>query len=662
MTTDTEQSPPTKRGRGWLVLLVPVLAIGSCVGVRHLQAQKALDAQQVAAEQAFSPVIEAMTTAAQASDEPVDLDKTVRVIHGLDQALTDSDDLLDYLEVLRRQDYRGVDPRVIEARTDILEVLLQVYAKQVEMEDQQAMWDATSGALAVFSVVGVAVDASTDTELIAGAIPAGGLSADGSLSVDRDQAAKLVQQRLDLAEERDALHQDLLALQADLLAVSFEHSEVWFEVLEDWDRLCLMRDRAWLAAAESDWVNAEAAAREAVAVAPDETEAHLLLAWALMEQGSPEKLDESAVLLDTYIDEHPDRSAPALLLRGRLNASRGDDDAARLDLEQAAAMYPKQSGLLADMLDPYRMRGYLRQSREGNTVLRGYRSSMLGAGAFSPDLYLAAEAFHSGDTDKGQARILDHFSRRRTSKQWDFVLEDIDACMDLLGDDYLSLFPESGWLDLRTDPTLLGSSLALEVDNRSDRALHNATLVLVLQFTDMHPLDYETMTAPETLPLVDANERTSFGKLEIAQPLLGEIKGVDDIVQTRAILVTNEAVFWVDTDDYRVAEVLNARRRNQRVDPVARVALGQAQCRWDESMLGDTLHIDVPLDLSLVGAIWRVQGDKETPPKTNSVSDGYIHLSFAGVDVEQGANVLVRTPVDQIELRCEGDGSPLIIE
>jgi hypothetical protein len=144
--------------------------------------------------------------------------------------------------------------------------------------------------------------------------------------------------------------------------------------------------------------------------------------------------------------------------------------------------------------------------------------------------------------------------------------------------------------------------------------------------------------------------------------MLGEIKGVDDIVQTRAILVTNEAVFWVDTDDYRVAEVLNARRRNQHADPVARVALSHAQCRWDESMLGDTLFVDVPLDLSLVGAIWRVQGDKETPPKTNRVSDGHIHLSFHGVDVDQGATVLVRTPADQIELRCEGDGGALIIE
>ena len=111
-------------------------------------------------------------------------------------------------------------------------------------------------------------------------------------------------------------------------------------------------------------------------------------------------------------------------------------------------------------------------------------------------------AFEAGDFEAGRRKVLDHFSRRRAQRQWDLILADIALCTDLLGDDYRRIFPEDAWLDLELDEAMFGSRLSLSVANRSDRSLHNATLVLALHLTDMHVGDYATVVAGDTVPEV----------------------------------------------------------------------------------------------------------------------------------------------------------------
>ena len=322
----------------------------------------------------------------------------------------------------------------------------------------------------------------------------------------------------------------MAALEGDLLRAMTDYSEVYYRYVDEWDDLSVLRDRAYLAAHNGDWDTVVDAATVAIEKAPQEKEAHLLLAMALIEQDQPEQDGRILALLDEYISEHPDSTAPAFQLLGIQHTRMGRTADARLALQQSAAYYPKQAEQLTDMLDPYKVRSFLRKSREGGFILELYKSTMLGAGYWSPDLQMARMLFESGETEAGKEKVLDHFSRRRNQQQWDFVLSDIEFCYDLLGPSFWEIFPEDTYLDLEIEQTMFGSSLNVGINNRSDRTLRNASLLLALQFTDMYATDYEVMAAPRTLPAVPAREETSFGTIEVELELFGGTKTVDDIV------------------------------------------------------------------------------------------------------------------------------------
>ena len=420
------------------------------------------------------------------------------------------------------------------------------------------------------------------------------------------------------------------------------------------DQLSLLRDRAWLAVASGDWEAARASAEIAIDKAPMEREAHLILAMALIEGGDAEDQERAAVLLEEYIQEHPDHSAPAFLLRGVLAERQGDAKNARLLMQQSAAYYPRQAENLDDMLDPYRMRSYLRRSREGAVILEQYRSMMLGAGYFSPDLELARTLFSEGRDDEARAKVLDHFARRRAQQQWDFVLSDLQFCHDLLGPDYWKIFPEDHWLDLEVSATMFGSGLNVAVNNRSDKDLHNATLVLVLHFTDMVPGDYVAIAAGKTVPSVKAGETTTFDDVEIAEEVGGIEKTAADIVHHRAILVTNEAVVWVDTDAYKIAnsEAFEERRKaetdgwtkppaderfpsfDKTVDGLIQAATEEANLEISERTLGkDDVLIEVPKELAILRPLFKLRRGKELYTATDNMIEGdSIVLRFAGVE------------------------------
>ena len=62
---------------------------------------------------------------------------------------------------------------------------------------------------------------------------------------------------------------------------------------------------------------------------------------------------------------------------------------------------------------------------------------------------------------------------------------------------------------------VMGSSLNVSVENRSEKTLHNATLLLALQLTDMYKGDYEVLAAEQTVPAVLAKDSTSFGSIAV---------------------------------------------------------------------------------------------------------------------------------------------------
>jgi len=139
------------QGRPWLtgclgavaaVSLTALAAGGWMYQSRQAAWEQALADQQKAAEEAFDPILGKLDEGI--ADPGYDIDKTVRVIHQMDLALKNQESLHDYLSQLAMQDYRDVAPEILEARKDLIEIQMGLYAKQVEADDQQAMWEVTS--------------------------------------------------------------------------------------------------------------------------------------------------------------------------------------------------------------------------------------------------------------------------------------------------------------------------------------------------------------------------------------------------------------------------------------------------------------------------------------------------------------------------------------
>lgn len=609
----------------------------------------AVAAQENAAEEQFAPMMAALDEQAKAAEPAYDIDKTIRVIHEIDLAMAENQSLEEYLKWASRQDYSGVAPDVLEKRKEVLDILMRLYAKQVESEDQAAMWEVTSELLlSTFSVVSVTGEASLVN-------PAAGLA------VDREQATELLNEMKSDRAQHKQLLRDITAIEGELFDTLVDYGEVYYGYVEEWDQLAVLRDRAYLAAHNGDWEAAAVAAQLAIDKAPAEKEAHLLKAMALIEIDNNENAAEIQDLLADYVEQHPDSTAPAFLLLGVHQSRRGQHTEARLNFQQSAAYFPKQADELTDMLNPYKMRSFLRKSREGSFIVELYKSTMLGAGYFSPDLQLAKTLFDEGDLEGGRQKVLDHFSRRRTQKQWDFIVSDIDFCHDLLGPHFWEIFPEDTYLDLVASPGMMGSKLNLSITNRSERTLHNATLVLALQFTDMYSGAYETLPAEQTVPAVLAKDDTDFGTLQIDLTIDGVAKSVSDIVRTRAILVSDDAVTWVDTDEFRIAESKEFRekkanrealagatdtapavehplaKRHPRfqgtVDALLEGANQVAQVEMESKYGADNLVVKLPRQLSILRPVFRLRYGETLYEATDNVITGEnIELRFQGVE------------------------------
>ncbi len=601
-----------------------------------------------ASDEEFGTAIQALSDMQPA--EEVDIDKTVRVMHEIDTALTKDMSVSDYLDSLARQDYRGVDPGVLAARKKILELQFAIYAKQTELDDRQASWDLTRALLTTASVV------EAKGEVSQMGVPTGGVS------LDRDLATKLLADLQDEAKEQRKLKADVQALEVQLFDAVSGYSSVYWDRFEEWDRLCGHRDRAYLAAQRGEWDTVIEASDAAIALAPHEREAHLMKAMALIERGNTEDLGIANTLIDEYIAEHPSQDAPALLLRGIIQ-TRWGNKGATLAFQESAAHYPKQSEALTDMLDPYEMRSWLRKSREGGTIVDQYQAMMLGAGYFSPDLQMAKAAFAAGDVRDGRTKVMDHFARRRSAaaaadpedrqKLWGFILQDVQQAEQVLGANFQEMFPNDSLLDLEVSPTTLypNRQVAVSVKNRSNETLHNATLILAVHFTDMHPADYEPFAAPKTMPAVDPHTSTDFGTIQVSSTLWGTEKGVSDIVTHRALLLTDEAVLWVDSDAYKIAEAKEFREARK-----SKVPLPEEKSPWHTQMrtqltktagglaknatvdvapkygFNDDIKISLPSEFTLFRPVFTLKyAGHEFKAKTSEVQGEHIELVFPKV-------------------------------
>ncbi len=624
-----------------------VLVAGLVFGWLRYQDSVALEAQGRAAEAAFAPARDRL---AAASGEEFDIDRTVRILHQVDEAMRHQDDVHTFLAGVAAEDWRGVPRDVLEARSALLDAQMKLYAKQTELDAQEASWTFSRDVvLTTLSVVTVNGE--------------GGLTPDASFHVDPTAAERRLTELRSEAAERRALLRDVDALERELIEASMAYAGIWAHYFEEYDRVSYHRDRAWLAMGRNDWPDAETEARAAIALAPREREAHMLLAQSLIAQGGPERLDEAARLLEPFATgERPGAMAPALLLRGTLHTARGERDLARNDFAHAALAYPTQAAQLDDVLDPYRMRSSLRKSRSGAGIVASYSATMVGAGAYSPELQLARLAFDQGDREGGRAAVVDHFERRRAQQQWDYILTDLAWAGDLLGDDFRAIFPEEDWLDLHAETSLLGmgKELTLSVDNRSQHTLKNAALVLCVRFTDMLGGDYVTFAGERTVPEVAPHATTSFGNVDVDTEVFGQPRTESEIVELRAILVTDTGVLWVDTEKYKAERLAAARveRRSgsrdaaevSRWSRLVEEAGRETRIHRESGLVQDSLDVELPASLVWLRPRFTLRyGDATFEAASNVVEGDKIKLRFQGI----GSLLTRDAPPLAADLRCE---------
>ncbi len=642
---------------------VVVLLVLCTIVFFQIRKKNEMAAQEKKAEEVFAPAISKLAKGEpEANATTYDIDRTISVIHGIDQALKEQGTLQDYLRYMSTQDYRNVAPEVLKARQKVLAILKKLYAKQTALENQEATFTVTRTILSTMTLV------NADLTLATG-IP----------SLDKEQAKSILKDLRNDQKEREDMLNELTNLETELIGVMTEYSKTYYKYVEEWDKVLTVRDAAYLASTGGDWKAVIEKTEQVIKMAPHDSEARLLGALAHLEMDNVEPesrhLEKASDLIADYVKAHPSKTAPALLLQAIVKSKSGQSKEAIRLFEQSAAYFPKQSDALSDMLNPYEVRSFLRKSSEGKRIVDLYKSTMLGAGFFSPDLQLAKQYFSKGEPEKGRKKVLDHFSRRRSQNEWDLVLSDVDFCQKFLGADFDAILVEDSHLELLVSPALIGSSIKASIKNGSQKELHNATLVLALQFTDMHRDDFESFKVGETVPVVSGNAETDFGSLDIDFDFLGTVKNKEDIVVNRAILITDEAVVWVDTDAYKLALARDSKRSAQQ-DPKVEVK----RKGWFEAMkispdilmtslkenmssdidlsIGkDDVIFELPKELALLNPIFRLQvGDKLSAPGTNSLGTDKIKLKFEDVanydskDANQDAKLIVNSQFGDFEI------------
>jgi hypothetical protein len=613
-------------------------------------------------EKRAKPALEQMDKKIKSKDTTYDLEETMRVISGLDKAMNTKQDFDQLLLYMSKQDYSKVAPEVVASRQDLLKILTKLYAKQNQLEDQKAFWKIAQNIGSIVTDKAVSI-ATLDINPI------------GTSVLGVSQSLEELKKRKEITEKLKA---DISEIQSDLINYMYKYSATYNKYINEWDKLCIDRDKAYLALNEGDFANTEMALTKVLEKKNNDSESFILKCLVQIEKEpnlipqNPEKVQQENLLEDmnTYISNNPTKSAPILLLKGNYYYKKGDLNNANLAWKEAAAYYPKQAENLTDMLNPYEMRSYLKKTKEGNIILNLYKATMLGSGYFSPDLQMAKSLFEQNKFEEGKKKVLDHFSRRRAQSQWDNIFADISYCEKFMGVYFKQIFPENAYLDLAADVTTFGNKLSVEINNRSDKRLTNASLILCLQFTDMHRDDYATFKM-KTQAVVEPNAVTDFGKLELNYSLYGQKKEADDIAKYRAVLISDEAVTWVDERKIHTqqsTELIDLEKEN--IDfleliklPKAKIKqliLEQAKLNVTQNLVGsDDVNVQLPRALAIIQPYITISKPGKSPEfwNKNNIEDERIKLNFkTDVDTKDKKYILhIKSKYIVADLDFEGD-------
>ena len=566
-------------------IIVTLLILGSIVAGCGKKANPELQIENYQPVEEFQAAYEALKERKADINKEYDIEETVRILNGLEMAQAKSDDFYSFLEYMAKQDYSMVASDVIDAKIKILPLLQQMFKLQKQYKEFSTIWmlvrSAAAGAKTLAKESSTTGAGMAAMKAMAGEGPLAIVDMSENLSIDaaKNAAFDHYEEEMDLKSKLEDEIEELKMAYIDYLS---GFVPVYTKYMKEWDRLCINKDKAYFDVYSGRMVDAYNSTSKILQQYPRNREALLLKSLSLINIGSgemntmpdsPEVLSivkemqlpdsmkcewndffvEADITLDNYIELYPERSAPALVLKGLLNYRIGKEQQALSYLDQAAMEYPRQTERLTDLLDSYRSRTYLNKTPEGQYLLRLYRSTMEGYGMFSPNFLKSKYYVQKGMMEESKNEIFNHFFRRGNQGIYDCLLSDMQFCEDYLYSSFKQLLMEHSFIDVAITPTTdwkfsdKDDEIRVSINNRSDIDLENVRIFLCIHYTDMYKNEYDVVKVTTTKSIIKHHEISDLGTMKLAYA----DKKYQDITRVRAIAMTDDKICWIDKADYK---------------------------------------------------------------------------------------------------------------
>ena len=561
-----------------LIIIASILAlgIGAFFIIKACSSQPSdIDLDNYTPSTEFQAATEALESAAESGNDDYDIEETVRILNGLEAAQSQSDDFYSFLEYMAKQDYSRVPADVLRAKERILPILQKMFDLQKQYDELDDIWMLVRSASTGVTDFAESANPIGVLSSIFTGDPMGTVSVNKSLAEAKTAAFEQYENDQKL---KASLKEEIDNLRMAYIDYLTEYAPVYFKYMKEWDRLCLDRDKAYLDVYAGRTVDAYNAVDKVLSKYPDNREAMLLKALTLIQlsptnanaqagtlQSSADierndslvappsdKLAEAEAVIENYTELYPERSAPALVLRGMISLKEGNESKAMSYFDQASVEYPRQAEALTDLLDSYKNRSYLNRSSEGKYLLKLYRSTMEGYGMFSPNLLKAKHYADGGNTDKAKEEIFNHFYRRGNQGVYDCLLSDMQYCEEHMYSTFKQILMEQSYIDVSVEPTAewlvskKDDEVKVTINNRSDVDLENVRIFLCLHYTDMYKDEYDVVKCP-TINIIKHHDKTEIGTVKLNY----EDKRYDDIAHVRAIAMTDDKICWIDDVNYK---------------------------------------------------------------------------------------------------------------
>lgn len=555
-----------------------LLALLLCLMYSCSDSLKKIDLNNFHPTEEFIPVIQALSKSnSTTSINYYDIEETVRILNALEIAQSQSSNFQEFLEYMARQDYTMVAKDVIQAKMRILPILQRMYQLEKEYNELSTIW-----VLAKSAATGAKTLVKESDTMGFGLAILNFVSGDFSSNNEASNIAKnaAFQQYEENMELKGQIKEEIAALEIAYLEYLSDYIPIYIKYMKEWDRLCLDKDKAYLDLYSGRNVDAYNSSNAILKKYPQNREALLLKSLSLINlstkkesigelktlesqkevvlpdsiiSGFDQFLVEADITLEHYLDLYPNRSAPALVLKGILNNRIGNEQQALSFFDQAALEYPKQAKALTDLLDSYRNRAYLNKTPEGLYLLKLYRSTMEGYGLFSPNLLKAKYYEQKGMFQESKNEIFNHFFRRGNQGIYDCLLSDMQFCEAYLTKSFSQVLLEHSYIDINVKPvtdwkfTKKENEIEVTINNRSDIELENVRIFLCIHYTDMYKDEYDVVKVPLTKNIIKKYEKVNFGTVSLNYM----DKKYQDITRIRAIGMTDDKICWIDDVNYK---------------------------------------------------------------------------------------------------------------